>query len=231
MMRRILVTRSRPGAHSTASALIERGYEPVVEPLLEIEAVPADIPAFDALAFTSVNGVRHFSGMNSWREGPVWCVGERTAVEAQDAGYQNVRSANGDVVALASLIEEEIEEDVRLLHAGNEESLGDLAGRLKAQGVDATFLPIYRSKAADTPGQELARALRGETVLDGVLIHSPKAGAILAEFLRASPAAARLKVAAISRQAVLKLSGLAIDVTIADAPNEKALLDALNASS
>lgn len=227
MKRRILVTRSQPGAQSTAAALIDRGYEPIVEPLLTIETISATIPAFDALAFTSVNGVRYFSKMHSWRDGPVWCVGARTAAEAKDAGYQDIRSADGDVIALASLIQAEIGADVRLLHPGNEESLGDLAGRLKAHGADATFLPIYRSQPAAAPGPELTRALDGENNIDCILIHSPKAGAILAEFVLSSPAAPRLKVAAISRQSVLKLSGLAIDVAIADNSNETALLEAL----
>ena len=126
------------------------------------------------------------------------------------------------------MISEGLSSDTRLLHAGNEETRGDLAGQLRTQGHSATFLPIYRTQAAVSPGPELTRALKGEDTIDGILVHSPKAGAVLAGFLTTSPTLARMSVAAISQQAVLKLSGLAIEVAIADSPNEDALLAAVD---
>lgn len=228
MTPRILVTRSQPGAQSTAAALSDRGYKAIVEPLISVEPIDAVAPEYDALAFTSVNGVRRFQAMAPEREVSVWCVGERTAAEARAAGYRDVRSADGDVSALAAKISDEVRPSARILHAGNEESRGDLVGQLRTRGFSAILLPVYRTRAASDPGPELARMLSGENAIDGILVHSPKAAAVLAGFLRASPAPAEMRVAAISQQAVLKLSGLVGEVAIANSPNEDALLAALD---
>jgi uroporphyrinogen-III synthase len=61
---RVLVTRSEPGASETAERLSAAGYLPIVEPVFTIEALPAEIPEFDALAFTSANGARQFASLS-----------------------------------------------------------------------------------------------------------------------------------------------------------------------
>src|SRR5690606_20329328 len=101
-------------------------------PVFAIEPIPAAIPDFDALAFTSANGVREFARLSSRRDAPVFCVGARTAEEARNIGFTNVASADGDVEALGGLIEDQLPKSSRLLHAGNEEARGDLTGRLKS---------------------------------------------------------------------------------------------------
>src|SRR5690349_4237099 len=104
-MKRVLVTRSEPGASETAERLAAMGYLPVVEPLFEVEPIPGVIvPAFDALAFTSANGVRVFAKLSPRRDGPVFCVGARTAETARELGFADVTSADGDVGALEQLI-------------------------------------------------------------------------------------------------------------------------------
>ena len=103
-MKRVLVTRSEPGASETAQRLAGLGFEPIVEPVFEIEPIEGvTLPAFDALAFTSANGVRVFAHLNPRRDAPVFCVGARTADEARAAGFANVTSADGDVSALGLL--------------------------------------------------------------------------------------------------------------------------------
>jgi uroporphyrinogen-III synthase len=42
--RRILVTRSEPGASETAARLRAAGFEPIVEPLFAITPVDAELP-------------------------------------------------------------------------------------------------------------------------------------------------------------------------------------------
>jgi uroporphyrinogen-III synthase len=60
---RVLVTRAEPGASATARSLAAKGYAPVVEPLFALEPITADLPAFDALAFTSAKGVRALASL------------------------------------------------------------------------------------------------------------------------------------------------------------------------
>ncbi len=222
---RILVTRSEPGASQTAERLRAAGYTPIVEPVFAIEPIPAAIPDFDALAFTSANGVREFARLSSRRDAPVFCVGARTAEEARNIGFTNVASADGDVEALGGLIEDQLPKSSRLLHAGNEEARGDLTGRLKSVGIAAEFVAIFRAAPAGAPGPVLRAHLAGKAGFDAVLIHSPRGATILAGFAEGSPSA--LNVAAISAAAIIPLAGIAGRTEIASQPNEQSLLSAL----
>jgi len=224
---RILVTRSEPGALETAARLAARGYRPIVEPLFAIAPIDAVIPQFDALAFTSLNGVRRFAALSPRRDTPVFCVGARTAQTAREAGFADVASAEGDVNALGDLVLARLPAGARLLHAGNEESRGDLAGRLSAAGVAAEFVALFRADPVAAPGPELARHLAGEAAFDAVLIHSPRAAVILAELIRAASDPAPVDIAAISAAAAAPLAGLVQSTAIAPAPTDDALLSSL----
>lgn len=224
---RVLVTRSEPGASETAARLREIGFEAAAEPLFAITPIEATPPEFDALAFTSANGVRRFAQLTPRRDAPVWCVGGRTAQAAREAGFGDVRSAEGDVNALAALIGRELAPGLALLHAGNEESRGDLVGQLLAAGRRATFLPVFRAAPASRPGPRLAGLLAGREAFDAVMIHSPRAGIILAEFVAEAPARAPLKIVAISQAAAEPLLGLATRIELAAAPDETAMISAL----
>lgn len=222
---RVLVTRSEPGASQTAERLKAAGYIPIVESVFAIEPIAATIPAFDALAFTSANGVREFAKLSPRRDIPVFCVGARTADEALYVGFGNVASADGDVEALGGLIEDRLSTSMRVLHAGNEEARGDLTGRLRTAGFAADFVAIFRAAPASAPGPALRAHLDGKQAFDAVLIHSPRGAAILAHFANGSQAA--LNVAAISPAAVAPLAAIAGRTEIASRPDEQSLLAAL----
>jgi uroporphyrinogen-III synthase len=231
-MKRVLVTRSEPGASETAQRLAGLGFAPLVEPLFEIE--PFDVPhlpPFDALAFTSANGVRAFAKLNARRDVPVFCVGARTAEAAREAGFSGVTSADGDVDTLARVIPGALPTGARLLHSGNEESRGDLVGQLGGRGISAAFIATFRAVPSKSPGPILAAHLAGKPSFDAVLIHSPRAAKILSGFLTTDSATignrAPINVAAISEAAAEPLRGKAQGLEIASTPNEEALFKAL----
>ncbi|HEV7693581.1 MAG TPA: uroporphyrinogen-III synthase [Hyphomonadaceae bacterium] len=232
-MTRVLVTRSEPGASETAQRLVGLGFEPIVEPVFEIEPIDGvALPAFGALAFTSANGVRAFARLSPRRDVPVFCVGARTADEARAVGFANVTSADGDVSALGLLVGEALPPGARLLHSGNDDSRGDLAGQLGSQGIAAAFVATFRAAPVKSPGPMLAAHLKGSASFDAVLIHSPRAAKILSGFLRPDSATfgnpAAMNVAAISEAAAEPLRQIARRVEIASTPNEEALLKALS---
>jgi uroporphyrinogen-III synthase len=226
---RVLVTRAEPGASATARALAAKGYAPIVEPLFALAPIMADLPRFDALAFTSANGVRAFAKLSPRRDAPVFCVGQRTADAAHAASFVDVASADGDVAALASLIQQRLPAGAVLLHAGNEESRGDLTSALTSAGFKAEFRALYRAEPVATPGPALAACLAGEAAFDAVLIHSPRAAAILAGFIggRMGDGRFQLSVAAISPAAASSLLPLAAHIEVATSPDENSLLAAL----
>jgi uroporphyrinogen-III synthase len=224
----ILVTRSQPGADETAARLRRRGLIPVVEPLFAIRFLSPDLPEFDAVAFTSANGVRAFERLSARRDAPVWCVGARTAEAARTAGFGDVVSADGDVADLQDRLMRELPAGMRLLHIGNAEVRGDLAGGLSRAGSTAVFVAAYEAAAVGTPGPSLAAHLSGDASLDAILLHSPRAGAILAGFAAGAKLHARFRVAAISQAAAESLTKVVERIEIAQAPNEDALLAALD---
>ncbi len=224
---RILVTRSEPGASETAARLRAAGFEAIIEPLFAIAPIDAAIPEFDALAFTSANGARQFARLSLRRDVTVFCVGQRTAEAAREAGFTEVVSADGDVNALADLISRRLPPTLRLLHAGNAESRGDLAGRLAALGHAARFVAIFEAVPVNAPGPHLAALLGGEAQIDAVMIHSPRAAAILAGFLDDAGARGRFPIVAISEAAGAPLAGRTGRIELAATPDEASLISAL----
>ncbi|MGH6992481.1 MAG: uroporphyrinogen-III synthase, partial [Caulobacteraceae bacterium] len=165
-MKTAWITRTLPGAQETAARVEALGFKAVVQPLLEIHDLPGEIElsGIGALAFTSAAGVRAFAARSEERELPVFAVGRGTARTAREAGFSSVVSAEGDVAALARLIESTRGEIVgEVLAPGAAEPAGELA--------PARRLALYETRRAPLPeGFE-------ETLdrFDAALLHSPRA--------------------------------------------------------
>jgi len=224
---RLWVTRARPGAEATAERLAAMGHHPLVSPLLAVRRLTPrlDLTGVGAIAFTSRNGVAAFADLNPERALPVFAVGDATAGAAREAGFRHVRSASGDVTALAALITAEPVEGAVLI-AGPREPAGDLPGALKAAAVQARTAVLYAAVAA--PGGRGLAALKAGK-LDGVLIHSPRAARRLADLTGGlTPAAGPVPAFCISPAAAAPLEdSAAFAPSAADHPDEAALLSLL----
>lgn len=225
-MRKVWITRAEPGASATAARLRALGFEPVVAPLIETRrlAPDLDLSGVAALAFTSAAGVTAFAALSPERSLPVYAVGEATAATVREAGFADVISADGDVAALARRIKADRRRiDGAVLHAGAAAPAGDLRGALAQAGVPARFVPVYETVPAAPPREVLAAI----DSLNAVLVHSPSAGARLAELLPRAPTPG-LAAYCISPAAAASLEGLAIGrILTAALPNEDALLSLL----
>lgn len=214
----VWITRAQPGADETAARLSALGYAPLIAPLLTIRPldVTPDLAGIQALAFTSRNGVQVFAARSDDRSLPVFAVGDATAASAREAGFAEVRSAGGDIHALAALIR--AEGDGRsILHPGAAEPAGDLSALVGA-AARVTALAVY--EAVET-GAVAPRDWRT------VLIHSPRAARALAATPVSWTAKDRIAVA-ISNAAALPLAALPFaEIRIAAAPTETSLLTAL----
>lgn len=225
---RLWVTRARPGAEKTAARLRALGWNPLVSPLLAIRRLKPriDLAGVGALAFTSRNGVAAFAALSPRREGPVFTVGDATAEAARQAGFSDVRSAGGDVNDLAALIIQAHDRvSGAVLIAGAREPAGDLPGALSAQDVRARSAVVYA--AVPAPGGRGLAALRAGA-LDGVLVHSPRAGRRLAALASGLTLNTPAPVHCISEAAAAPLKDLpAFAPTVAAHPDEAALLSLL----
>lgn len=226
---KVWVTRAQPGAGRTADRLRDAGLNPLVAPLLAVQDLPSPdlgLEGAAALAFTSANAVAAFARRQpGGRALPVFAVGAATAQSARDAGFAQVRSADGDVDALAASIRRSPPPGP-VLHPCAEEPAGDLPGALRACGIPVRPVPVYRTVALRLP--EAAAA--AWPALDAVLIHSPRAARALAAALSSLPAG-RPFTACISEAAAAPLRGLLADVRTAARPDEAALLTLLGKPS
>ena len=177
------VTRTAPFAMRTAKRLHAAGHNPLVAPVLETRPLEHELEAerVDALVFTSPNGVRHHVFSPALRSVPVYAVGDRTAEAAREAGYEEVFSASGDVRDLRALICNRLAPPARLVHLSAAKPAGNLVAELRGAGFDARQVPIY--EAVECGRDTLRPALAALPWIDGALIHSPRAGEIVARFL------------------------------------------------
>jgi len=219
---RVWVTRAQPAAEATAARLRALGFEPVVAPVLEIRPLAdatLDLVGVDALAFTSAAGVSAFAGLTTTRDLKVFAVGEATAGAARAAGFRDVRSAQGDVHALADLIASAAPHPSLVLNPTAADPAADLAELLADRGVATRSTVVYetRETALGAPPADL----------DAMLIHSAKAAHAATRWLSGADVSA-LAVYAISAAAASPLVSLGSrHVGVAAFPTEAALLSLL----
>ena len=202
---RIWITRTQPGADSTAERVRAMGHEAIIAPLLavhRVDNVEINLKGVAALAFTSANGVRAFAEQCGERELRVFAVGAATAQAARAAGFHTVLSADGDVEALAEgIAARRSQMRGAVLHPGAAEPAGDLAGALEKHGVEARRAILYETgpvKLSDAEAEMLVR-------VDAALLHSPRAAKVLAAVLKAHPAP-RLRALGLSKAVIRPLA-------------------------
>ena len=214
--RRVLVTRAEEQAGSMLDALRAAGAEALAMPVIRIlalahpaalDAALARLDAYDALLFTSANGVLHF--VRRAREhgvdldalrAPAWCVGPATARAAFDAGLPVHRvperhDAEGLLEAITRAVPVEGRRFLLPRAVGAREVLPE---GLRAAGARVDAVPVYETVPAEFDAAALAESL-AEGTLDALTFASPSAVRFLLEALgeRGRAAAARCAVAAI----------------------------------
>jgi uroporphyrinogen-III synthase len=225
---RVWITRAEPGASATADRVRLLGLEPMVAPVLTVQPLadaPLELNGVTALAVTSTNGLWAFARREARRDLPVFAVGDATAKAARAAGFADVTSADGEMVALVRLLAD-VRPDGVILHPCGRHLAGDLVGGLKRVGLRSRDAPLYDTPALEALTPELERAFR-EREVAAVLVHSPRGGSIVAElaadFDHSDTVAAGLSSACLRPLRALGFAGLAAAKT----PREDALLDAL----
>jgi uroporphyrinogen-III synthase len=172
-----------------------------IEPLDWNAPDPAD---YDALLLTSANAIRHAGPkLVQFAQLPAHAVGRSTAVAARDAGFKIGTVGSGNVADLLSALPSSL----RLLHLAGEDHRPVDDARIDRRIV-------YRASAVSDPGLPPLNGLV-------IAVHSPRAGARLAE-LAAEHASA--SIAAISDAAAAACGEGWGDVSVAAEPNDKSLL-------
>ena len=231
---RVLVTRPLDDAEETAALLRARGHEPLIAPLLSVryhDGHALHLEDVQAILATSANGVRALARRTSRRDFPVLAVGSQTTESAREAGFTDVRNADGNAEALAVAVRGWVKPSGgALLHAAGAEAEGRLAGVLRAAGFTVRVEVLYDVPAVEA-FPEPVRAALAQGALDAVLLFSGRSAQAFAACVAQAdlqPACVRLIACCISEAAAKPLAGLTFKaVRIAARPNQAALLDAL----
>ncbi len=229
----ILLTRSAAQSQRFADDMTAAlGQRPAlsIHPLMTMSVIPVDvdISRYDAVVFTSENGVSAFAKLSKEPDAALrvtaYCVGQKTAQAAQALGFM-ARSAEGDVTDLSALILADLPRSARVIHLHGHHQAGDLCAVLQAAGQTADHLAIYEQVAL-APDSEFTSIFQSDRSVV-VPLFSPRSAAL---FFAALPENMRadLRFVAISAATADAIpAAFHARVSVAQSPNAGAMIDAL----
>lgn len=141
----VLLTRPRAESEKLAAEVRSRGFEPFIEPMLEIvplDAALPDLKQFQALIFTSANGVDAFVRLSEARDIPVFTVGNVTGARAASYGFHDINTGSGDLEELNKTLKHaDLAPGVPVLHVSGEHTTGNII----IAGVPVEQVVAYRA--------------------------------------------------------------------------------------
>lgn len=170
---------TRTNGEDTTAAIEALGHEALLAPLLAVQPIDANLNLpYDALIFTSRNGISAFASLSERRDLPAWCVGDATADAAKSHGFTQVISAGGDATALFEKLKAEAPRTTRFLYAAPREPSAPLSAWMWAEGFAVHQVAVYETITIPPalPDADLHR-------ITHILIHSARGGQALASHL------------------------------------------------
>jgi uroporphyrinogen-III synthase len=149
---RMLITRPEPDAEATRERLAALDIAAEIAPVMTRQTLAANLPpaaGFAGIALTSTNALRaleDMSALEQFRAVPAFAVGDRTAHEARQHGFNKVSAAEGTLESLATMIALARPAGPVFYPAGKHLS-GDLARALAPRGLMVVTTPVYEMVA------------------------------------------------------------------------------------
>ena len=183
----LVIIRPEPGASKTMALAQRQGWNVIKRPLFAVRPVSwklSDPSMYDALIIGSANAVRHGGGgLHTLKHLPVYAVGNTTAQEAADYGFEIAHAGAGGIAELLPRIAEDGCKRLLWLSGRDHVPLPD-----HALTIDQT--EVYSSGALPMP-DDLRTALSNPAV---ILLHSARA----ATHFRAECENARIDISRLS---------------------------------
>jgi len=191
-----LLTRPQQDNSKLRQALVALGHRVDCAPVITIsyyDRKPIDITQFQAILFTSANGVRAF-GLNSpARNIPCFAVGPATAQQAADSGFQTIFTAGGNVDRLADLVKERLDPATGpLLHISGRDIAGDLAALLGQAGFSLSREQLYQAEKTSRLNRETLDLMTAGSI-SHIPFYSPRSAGIFADLICAAARESCLK--------------------------------------
>jgi uroporphyrinogen-III synthase len=163
----VLVTRPEGAGAALAAGIEARGYDVLTVPVLKVAQLPVRLPIlthYDALVFTSANGVRAFAACSGERGHPAYVVGAATAAAAGDAGFRDIRLGGVDAAALAGRLRADFLTSAAVLHLSGRHIAQDLAVLLTGSPLTVQRLPVYDTVPEKSVSAEVVDRLYACTI-------------------------------------------------------------------
>jgi uroporphyrinogen-III synthase len=226
---RILLTRPAEDGAATARCLSEAGHQAVLVPATMIAATghtPPDAP-FEAVIVTSGNAIRHLDpdSARHLRTLPLYCVGEKTATVARQAGFTAITQGPGDGRALVERLGAHLSPPAHLLYLTGTPRKPHVEADLHARGFETTIVELYATRpVVGWPGdqkaavEDTALAMHFSRASVEALLHAAEAAGLM-------PHLARLPHLCLSADVAAPLRASGIHrIDVAEKPTEDAML-------
>ena len=224
----LLLTRPKAQGSDFAQLLTARfgdALDIIKTPLLAPRFFAPVLPTgpFVALILTSQTGVEAFVRLGQAKALPkdAFCVGERTASAAKDAGLRPLAIAP-DAARLILQIKAARPKGA-LLHLRGRETRGNIGNLLQSAGIDTVDAVIYAQDALPLAHPAVDALLSQIPIL--VPLFSPRTAALFATELARIQTVSPLFIAAMSGEVALEVAKLGAQVTVADRPDAGAMAD------
>ncbi|WDR00047.1 uroporphyrinogen-III synthase [Devosia sp. J2-20] len=230
-MSQMLITRPEPDAQSSLARLQALDIEGVAVPLMERVTLDVSLPpadGFAAVVLTSANAVRTLVDrgvVGDYAHLPVLAVGDRTARDAEQAGFVRVSSAAGAFGDLVNAISLSGLKGPLFYPTGKHQS-ADLAKALAPMGVMVATAKVYDMVAIETLPTGVLAAL-GDGGIGAVLVYSRRTAEIFAQLAQSLDRAQRQNLGMLCMsEAVAEplLEAHFNRIGLADRPDEEAMM-------
>ncbi len=186
---RLLLTRPRNDSERIAQLLCKSKVDVHIDPLMKVEFLETpknDFGAYQAIIFTSANGVRAFCAKNQACGLPIYVVGNNTRDVALQNGLESVTSADGDVKKLSDTIISTLNpNNGPLLYLSGDHVAGSLVTDLSHAGFKINHQKIYAVAAAQSLSVDTKNLLK-KGAIDYIPFYSPRSGLIFKLLIEAA---------------------------------------------
>lgn len=181
----ILFTRPEIDSVYSAKKLIQLGHQVSVFPILNIvkkKIIDINFTNYNSVVFTSSNAVLCLD-QNIQSNVRCFCVGEVTAVQAKQKGFNNIITAGGNYLQLKETILNITDKnDGKFLYIRGEDIAHNLEEDLKASGYRIDSVINYTTSLNPDFDQKTLKILKDQSI-DLIFVYSNRSAAHLSQLI------------------------------------------------
>lgn len=175
----ILITRPLEDSLCLAKKLSRLDHACYIQPVLSVHYYESELPELSHLIFTSRYGVKAFTCLCPFRNLFVWCVGEKTALCAREAGFKYIYTApQNNADSLYALIRSEKIQDVSFVYISGEDVTFDFSKHLSS----CKRIILYDTQPSPFLRPRIKQALQNGKI-HFILLYSRKTAEVLQKLI------------------------------------------------